>query len=119
MQSTSGDTPIEDREEEKSLELTEVLAKLEQAYDDILEAFGSSLSLRNAETEGHSQRVTDISLSIGKPVPLIPNDLAVLARQRRSSAKEGATVVAERGMHEVPQPLKQVRGAFPGVSTKP
>lgn len=67
-------------EKETAALLTEVLAKLEQAYDNVLEAFGSSLGLRDAETEGHSQRVTAFSLSIGKRVP-VPNDyLPVLAR---------------------------------------
>jgi len=32
--------------------------ELEQSYDDTLEALGSALDLKDAETEGHCQRVT-------------------------------------------------------------
>ena len=66
--------------EKKSAELTQTLAKLEQAYDNVLEAFGSSLGLRNAETEGHSHRVTAIAIAIGRRVPIRNNFLLVLAR---------------------------------------
>ena len=69
-----------DRAEKESALLTEVLAKLGQAYDDVLEAFGSSLDLRDAETMRHSQRVTAFAIAIGKCIP-VPNDyLPVLAR---------------------------------------
>jgi cyclic di-GMP phosphodiesterase len=69
-----------DKAEKKSAELTEALAQLEQCYDNVLEAFGSSLGLRDAETEGHSQRVTALALSIGKHVSAANNDLPILAR---------------------------------------
>ena len=60
--------------------MTDTLAKLEQAYDNVLEAFGSCLGLRNEETEGHSQRVMAFAVSIGKRVPIPNNLLPVLAR---------------------------------------
>jgi putative nucleotidyltransferase with HDIG domain len=69
-----------DKGEKKAAELTEPLAQLEQCYDNVLEAFGSSLGLRDAETEGHSQRVTAIAVSIGKRVFAADNDLRILAR---------------------------------------
>jgi HD-GYP domain-containing protein (c-di-GMP phosphodiesterase class II) len=69
-----------DRAEKETAVLTDVLAKLEQAYDNVLEAFGNSLGLRNAETEGHSQRVVAIAIAIGKRVPIPSNLLAILAR---------------------------------------
>lgn len=69
-----------DRGEKETGVLTDVLAKLDEAYDNVLEAFGSCLGLRNAETEGHSQRVMALAITIGKRVP-VPNDcLPVLAR---------------------------------------
>ena len=68
------------RAEKETALLTEVLAKLEQAYDNVLEAFGSSLGLRDAETEGHSRRVTAFALSIGKSVSVPNNYLPILAR---------------------------------------
>lgn len=69
------------RAEKEAAVLTDVLAKLEQAYDQVLEAFGSCLGLRDVETEGHSRRVLAFALCIGKRAS-IPNDnfLPVLAR---------------------------------------
>ena len=69
-----------DGAEKETAVLTEVLAKLEQAYDGVLDAFGSCLGLRNVETEGHSHRVTAFAIVIGKRVPIPNNSLAVLAR---------------------------------------
>ena len=69
-----------DRAEKETAVLTDVLAELEQAYDGVLEAFGSCLGLRNVETEGHSHRVTAFAIAIGKRVSLPSNRLAVLAR---------------------------------------
>lgn len=68
------------RAEKETAVLTDVLAKLEQAYDNVLEAFGGCLGLRNVETEGHSQRVMAFAISIGKRLSLPSNLLAVLAR---------------------------------------
>jgi len=39
--------------EERTAQLTGALAQLEQSYDDTLEALGSALDLKDAETEGH------------------------------------------------------------------
>jgi HD-GYP domain-containing protein (c-di-GMP phosphodiesterase class II) len=69
-----------DKAEKKTAELTEAFAQLERCYDNVLEAFGSCLGLRNVETEGHSQRVTAITISIGKRVPVPNSYLPVLAR---------------------------------------
>jgi putative nucleotidyltransferase with HDIG domain len=54
--------------------------ELRQSYDDTLEALGSALDLKDAETEGHSQRVTAYTISIAKTVPVPPEYLEVLAR---------------------------------------
>jgi putative nucleotidyltransferase with HDIG domain len=58
----------------------EALAKLEQSYDDTLEALGSALDLKDAETEGHCQRVTAFTISIARSVPVPLDYLAILAR---------------------------------------
>ena len=69
-----------DRGEKETALLTEVLAELGRTYDNVLDAFGSSLGLRNVETEDHSHRVTAFAIAIGRRVP-VPNDsLPVLAR---------------------------------------
>ena len=69
-----------DRAEKEAAVLTDVLAKLEQAYDNVLEAFGSCLGLRDEETQGHCQRVTAFTISIAKAVPVPNAYLPVLAR---------------------------------------
>jgi putative nucleotidyltransferase with HDIG domain len=66
--------------DEQTAKLTEAYAELEQSYDDTLEALGSALDLKDAETEGHCQRVTAFTVSIAKCVPVALPDLLVLAR---------------------------------------
>ena len=56
------------------------MAQLEQSYDDTLEALGSALDLKDAETEGHCQRVTAFTISIAKAMPVPNHYLAILAR---------------------------------------
>jgi putative nucleotidyltransferase with HDIG domain len=69
-----------DELEKKTAELTDALEHLTQAYDDTIEALGSALDLKDAETEGHSQRVTAYTISIAKNVPVPLPYLTVLAR---------------------------------------
>jgi putative nucleotidyltransferase with HDIG domain len=66
--------------EKKTAELTAALELLTQSYDDTLEALGGALDLKDAETEGHSQRVTAYTISIAKIVPVPLHYLEVLAR---------------------------------------
>ena len=66
--------------QQKTAELTQALELLTQSYDDILEAFGSALDLKDMETFGHSQRVTAYTISIAKNVPVPLPYLTVLAR---------------------------------------
>jgi putative nucleotidyltransferase with HDIG domain len=71
---------LEQLVEERTSQLTGALAALEQSYDDTLEALGSALDLKDAETEGHCQRVTAFAISIAKTLP-VPNPyLPILAR---------------------------------------
>src|SRR5260370_31819744 len=51
-----------------------------QTHDDTLATLGSALDLKDAETEGHSQRVTAYTISIAKNVPVPLPHLTVLAR---------------------------------------
>src|SRR5271170_8050054 len=71
---------LEQMVEERTAQLTAKHVELEQSYDDTLEALGSALDLKDAETEGHCQRVTAFTISIAKALP-VPNPyLPVLAR---------------------------------------
>ena len=71
---------LEQQVEERTAQLNQSLAQLEQSYDDTLEALGSALDLKDAETEGHCQRVTAFSISIAKAMSVPNHDLAILAR---------------------------------------
>ena len=54
--------------------------QLEQSYDQTLLALTNALEARDHETETHTQRVSTISLLIGKELSLSPQDLIVLKR---------------------------------------
>ncbi len=71
---------LEQLVEERTAQLTGAIAQLEQSYDDTLEALGSALDLKDAETEGHCQRVTAFCISVAKAMPVPDAYLAVLAR---------------------------------------
>jgi putative nucleotidyltransferase with HDIG domain len=57
--------------------LHQAIADLERSYDITLEALGDALDLKDAETEGHSKRVT-IALARGAGVP--PTQIPIVAR---------------------------------------
>src|SRR5438309_10857993 len=80
---------LENREYQTSLEAkvlarTEQLAKanadLERSYDITLEALGDALDLKDAETEGHSRRVTAFTIAIAKAMGLRKEEIPVIAR---------------------------------------
>jgi putative nucleotidyltransferase with HDIG domain len=71
---------LEQLVEERTAQLTGAIAQLEQSYDDTLEALGSALDLKDAETEGHCQRVTAFCIAIAKAMPVPAPYLPVLAR---------------------------------------
>jgi putative nucleotidyltransferase with HDIG domain len=71
---------LEQLVEQRTSELTAKHVELEQSYDDTLEALGSALDLKDAETEGHCQRVTAFCISIARSMPVPDAYLAILAR---------------------------------------
>ena len=71
---------LEELVKQRTAQLTGALSQLEQSYDDTLEALGGALDLKDAETEGHCQRVTAITISIAKAMQLDPILLAPIAR---------------------------------------
>lgn len=80
MENRSYQRNLEQLVEERTAQLTGAIAQLEQSYDDTLEALGSALDLKDAETEGHCQRVTAFTISIAKSMPVPRAYLSVLAR---------------------------------------
>lgn len=71
---------LQQKVDEQTAQLQTAFVQLEQSYDDTLEALGSALDLKDAETEGHCQRVTAFTISIAKTVPVPLNYLPILAR---------------------------------------
>ncbi len=53
---------------------------LEKSYDITLEAMGDALDLRDAETEGHSRRVTAYTIALAREIGLDPESLRTIAR---------------------------------------
>ncbi len=53
---------------------------LEKSYDITLEAMGDALDLRDAETEGHSRRVTAYTIALAREMGLDAEKLRVIAR---------------------------------------
>src|SRR4030088_534677 len=56
------------------------LSNLEKSYDITLEALGDALDLKDAETEGHSRRVTAFTIAIARKMGLAKEEINVIAR---------------------------------------
>jgi putative nucleotidyltransferase with HDIG domain len=66
--------------DQRTKELRETIAELERSYDVTLEALGDALDLKDAETEGHSKRVTAFTIQIARAMGLDAESMRVLAR---------------------------------------
>lgn len=71
---------LEQLVEDRTVQLTGALTQLEESYDDTLEALGGALDLKDAETEGHCQRVTAFTISIAKAMGVASHVLPSIAR---------------------------------------
>src|SRR5271166_1102926 len=60
--------------------LRHALADLERSYDITLEALGDALDLKDAETEGHSKRVTAFTIAIARAMELPHDHIRIIAR---------------------------------------
>src|SRR5215467_13622677 len=65
---------------ERTQQLKAALANLEKSYDITLEALGDALDLKDAETAGHTKRVTAYSIAIARKMGLPKEDINVIAR---------------------------------------
>jgi putative nucleotidyltransferase with HDIG domain len=61
-------------------QLQEALRNLERSYDITLEALGDALDFKDAETQGHSKRVTAFTMAIAKEMGLPKEQIDVIAR---------------------------------------
>ncbi len=60
--------------------LRATMLDLERSYDFTLEAMGDALDLRDAETEGHSRRVTAYTIALAREMGLTHNQIRIIAR---------------------------------------
>lgn len=61
-------------------QLRKTLVDLERSYDITLAALGDALDKKDAETEGHSKRVTAFTIAIARQMGLPKDQIAVIAR---------------------------------------
>src|SRR5260221_7523705 len=61
-------------------QLRQAITTLEQSYDITLEALGDALDLKDAETEGHSKRVTALTIAMARHRGLSDDQVRVIAR---------------------------------------
>jgi len=73
-------TNLEARVAERTQQWKAALSELERSYDITLEALGDALDLKDAETEGHSRRVTAFTIAIAQRMGLPKDNIRVIAR---------------------------------------
>ena len=71
---------LESRVAERTADLQRANAELRKSYDITLEALGDALDLKDAETEGHSKRVTAFTIAIARAMGLDDDNIRVIAR---------------------------------------
>jgi putative nucleotidyltransferase with HDIG domain len=60
--------------------LNQAITDLERSYDITLEALGDALDLKDAETEGHSKRVTAFTIALARGAGVPPHQIPIVAR---------------------------------------
>ena len=60
--------------------LHQAISDLERSYDITLEALGDALDLKDAETEGHSKRVTAFTIALARGAGIPPHQIPIVAR---------------------------------------
>jgi putative nucleotidyltransferase with HDIG domain len=71
---------LEDIISSRTSRLRAAMHDLEKSYDITLEAMGDALDLRDAETEGHSRRVTAYTIALAREMKIGADKLHVMAR---------------------------------------
>jgi putative nucleotidyltransferase with HDIG domain len=73
-------TELESLVEARTGQLQVALKELERSYDITLQALGDALDLKDAETEGHSRRVTAFTMAISRAMGLPREQIEIIAR---------------------------------------
>jgi len=71
---------LENRVADRTREVISLNAELTQAYDATIEGWSRALDLRDKETEGHCQRVTEMTLRLAHALKLPEDDLVQVRR---------------------------------------
>jgi response regulator RpfG family c-di-GMP phosphodiesterase len=71
---------LEQMVEQRTKQLQAAMRRIEMTYDETLEALGGALDLRDADTGGHSQRVSRYCLEIAKALGCSSDQLKQIAR---------------------------------------
>jgi putative nucleotidyltransferase with HDIG domain len=80
MENRTYQSDLEHLVAERTQQLSIALQDLEQSYDYTLEALGGALDAKDAETEGHCQRVTAFTITIARSMGVDPGALRQIAR---------------------------------------
>src|SRR3984893_18460733 len=80
MENRAYQTNLEALVAARTEQLKKVVVDLERSYDITLEALGDALDLKDAETEGHSKRVTAFTIAIARAMGLSGDKIRVIAR---------------------------------------
>jgi putative nucleotidyltransferase with HDIG domain len=73
-------TNLESLIDARTKQLRAAIAGLEKSYDITLEALGDALDLKDAETEGHSKRVTAFTIAMARKKGLADDQIRIIAR---------------------------------------
>jgi putative nucleotidyltransferase with HDIG domain len=73
-------TNLEAKVDARTRQLREAWANLERSYDITLEALGDALDLKDAETEGHSKRVTAFTIAVARVMGIPDEQIRIIAR---------------------------------------
>jgi len=71
---------LESKVQKRTAQLKKTMEDLERSYDVTLQALGDALDLKDAETEGHSKRVTAFTIAIALHMGLPDDEVRVIAR---------------------------------------
>ena len=80
MENRTYQTNLESLVQARTDQLQAAMSSLERSYDITLEALGDALDLKDAETEGHSKRVTAFTIAIARAMGLPREQIAMIAR---------------------------------------
>ena len=80
MENRAYQTNLETLVAARKEQLRKAMTDLERSYDVTLEALGDALDLKDAETEGHSKRVTAFTIAIARALGLAKEEISVIAR---------------------------------------